>query len=146
MHFHMGKKCYKEEGDEHTLFEIGGHVQMGKSDLEAQTKSLLLDCTWLERWIWVLILNPLETSNASRESGSFIYYIFSYSIIYIFTFFPFSFSLLSFLLSSFSLFFSFCILPLNSRLHCAYLYGNAPHAWTIAHPGEKWWKNFRVPR
>jgi hypothetical protein len=37
------------ERDEHTLFEISGHVQMAKSDLEAQTKSLLSDCTWLER-------------------------------------------------------------------------------------------------
>jgi hypothetical protein len=32
----------------HTL-EIGGHVRMTKSDLEAQRKSSLSDCTWLER-------------------------------------------------------------------------------------------------
>jgi hypothetical protein len=32
-----------------TLFEISGHVKMIKSDPEAQTKSLLSDCTWLER-------------------------------------------------------------------------------------------------
>jgi hypothetical protein len=38
-----------EEKDEHTLFEISGHVQMEKSDPEAQTKSSLSDCTWLER-------------------------------------------------------------------------------------------------
>jgi hypothetical protein len=31
----------------HTL-EIGGHVQMAKSDPEAQRKSSLSDCTWLE--------------------------------------------------------------------------------------------------
>jgi hypothetical protein len=37
------------ERDEHTRFEISGHVQMEKSDLEAQTKSSLSDCTWLER-------------------------------------------------------------------------------------------------
>jgi hypothetical protein len=37
------------ERDEHTLFEINGHVQMAKSDVEAQTKSSLSDCTWLER-------------------------------------------------------------------------------------------------
>ena len=36
------------ERTKHTL-EIGGHVQMAKSDPEAQTKSLLSDCTWLER-------------------------------------------------------------------------------------------------
>jgi hypothetical protein len=35
--------------DEHTLFEISGHVQMAMSDPEAQTKSSLSDCTWLER-------------------------------------------------------------------------------------------------
>jgi hypothetical protein len=32
----------------HTL-EIGGHVQMAKSDPEAQRKSSLSDCTWLEK-------------------------------------------------------------------------------------------------
>jgi hypothetical protein len=31
----------------HTL-EIGGHVQMARSDPEAQRKSSLSDCTWLE--------------------------------------------------------------------------------------------------
>jgi hypothetical protein len=39
----------KGERDEHTLFEIGEHVQMAKSDPEAQIKSSLSDCTWLER-------------------------------------------------------------------------------------------------
>jgi hypothetical protein len=33
----------------YTHFEIGGHVQMAKSDPEAQRKSSLSDCTWLER-------------------------------------------------------------------------------------------------
>jgi hypothetical protein len=32
----------------HTL-EIGGHVQMEKSGPEAQRKSSLSDCTWLEK-------------------------------------------------------------------------------------------------
>jgi hypothetical protein len=32
----------------HTL-EIGGHVQMAKSDPETQRKSLLSDCTWLKK-------------------------------------------------------------------------------------------------
>jgi hypothetical protein len=31
----------------HTL-EMGGHVQMAKNDPEAQRKSSLSDCTWLE--------------------------------------------------------------------------------------------------
>jgi hypothetical protein len=30
-------------------YEIGGHVQMAKSDPEVQRKSLLSDCTWLEK-------------------------------------------------------------------------------------------------
>jgi hypothetical protein len=34
--------------EKYTRFEIGGHVQMAKSDLEAQRKSSLSDCTWLE--------------------------------------------------------------------------------------------------
>jgi hypothetical protein len=41
----------------HTL-EIGGHVQMAKSDPEAQRKSSLSDCTWLENEYGSLILKP----------------------------------------------------------------------------------------
>jgi hypothetical protein len=33
----------------YTHFEIGGDVQMAKSDPETQRKSSLSDCTWLER-------------------------------------------------------------------------------------------------
>jgi hypothetical protein len=45
----IGEWCYIKEGKKkiHTL-EIGGHVQMTKSDPEAQSKSSLSDCTWLE--------------------------------------------------------------------------------------------------
>jgi hypothetical protein len=45
-----GKRCYIKEGKRklHTL-EIGGHVQMAMSDPEAQRKSSLSDCTWLEK-------------------------------------------------------------------------------------------------
>jgi hypothetical protein len=32
--------------EKYTHFEIGGHVQMAKSDPEAQRKSSLLNCTW----------------------------------------------------------------------------------------------------
>jgi hypothetical protein len=98
------------ERDEHTLFEITGLVQMAKSDPVAQAKSSLSNCTWLERWVWVLILNHLETSNASREQGSFIYYFFFLSLShYIYTYFPLLF--LSFILFSFSLFFIFLYSP-----------------------------------
>jgi hypothetical protein len=42
----------------HTL-EIGGHVRMAKSDPEAQRKSSLSDCTWLEKMsLDPLILKP----------------------------------------------------------------------------------------
>jgi hypothetical protein len=41
----------------HTL-EIGGHVQMAKSDPEAQRKSSLSDYTWLEMSLDLLILSP----------------------------------------------------------------------------------------
>jgi hypothetical protein len=41
---------FKEGGEKNThTFEIGGHVQMAKSDPKEQTKSSLLDCIWLER-------------------------------------------------------------------------------------------------
>jgi hypothetical protein len=46
----IGKECYIKEGErKDTHFEIGGHVQMAKSDPDAQRKSSLSDCTWLER-------------------------------------------------------------------------------------------------
>jgi hypothetical protein len=35
--------------EKYTHFEIGGHVQMAKSDPETQRNSSLSDCTWLER-------------------------------------------------------------------------------------------------
>jgi hypothetical protein len=35
--------------EKYTHFEIGGDVQMAKSDPEAQRKSLLSDCRWLEK-------------------------------------------------------------------------------------------------
>jgi hypothetical protein len=41
----------------HTL-ELGGNVQMAKSDPEAQRKSSLSDCTWLEISMDLLILKP----------------------------------------------------------------------------------------
>jgi hypothetical protein len=41
------KKVISRRGREKYTLEIGGHVQMAKSDPEAQRKSSLLDCTWL---------------------------------------------------------------------------------------------------
>jgi hypothetical protein len=50
--------------EKYTHFEIGGHVQMAKSDPEAQRKSLLSDCTWLEKLVWILNLETFEILNA----------------------------------------------------------------------------------
>jgi hypothetical protein len=36
-------------GEKNTHFEIGGHVQIAKSDPEAQRKFSLSDYTWLEK-------------------------------------------------------------------------------------------------
>jgi hypothetical protein len=54
----------------YTHFEIGGHVKMAKSDPEAQRKSLLSDCTWLEIWVWILSLETLRFLMHFRELGS----------------------------------------------------------------------------
>jgi hypothetical protein len=43
----------------HTL-EIGGHVQMAKNDPEAQRKSSLSDCTWLENGFGSFKLESLK--------------------------------------------------------------------------------------
>jgi hypothetical protein len=69
--------------EKYTHFEIGGHVQMAKSDPEAQRKSSLSDCTWLERWAWILNLETLRFLMHFREPGSSLYFIFINSYIYI---------------------------------------------------------------
>jgi hypothetical protein len=46
----IGNNVISRRGREkYTHFEIGGHVKMAKSDPEAERKSSLSDCTWLER-------------------------------------------------------------------------------------------------
>jgi hypothetical protein len=50
--------------EKYTHFEIGGHVQVAKSDPEAQRKSSLSDFTWLERCVWILNLETFEIPNA----------------------------------------------------------------------------------
>jgi hypothetical protein len=93
----------------HTL-EIGGHVQMAKSDLKAQRKSLLSDCTWLENEYGSFNLEALKFLMHFRQLGSSLYFIFTHShvffLIHIFFFFL-SFSFFLFLIfSSFSFSFS----------------------------------------
>jgi hypothetical protein len=97
----------------HTL-EIGGHVQMAKSDPEAQRKSSLSDCTWLENEYGSFNLEALEFLMHFRELGSSLFlhiliYIFSFSHIYIF--FSFSFFLFLIFSISFSSIFYFYLLP-----------------------------------
>jgi hypothetical protein len=92
----------------HTL-EIGGHVQMAKSDPEAQRKSSLSDCTWLENEFGSFNLESLKFLMHFREPGSSLYFIFTHTHIFFFSFFPhtFTFSFLFLFLSfSFSFFLS----------------------------------------
>jgi hypothetical protein len=49
---------FSTRGREKYTLEIGGHVQMAKSDPKAQRKSSLSDCTWLEMSLDLLILKP----------------------------------------------------------------------------------------
>jgi hypothetical protein len=89
----------------HTL-EIGGHVQMAKSDPEAQRKSSLSDCTWLENEFGSFNLETLKFLMHFGESGShFILFlhILTFFLIHIFFYFFFSHTYIFVL----SLFFSF---------------------------------------
>jgi hypothetical protein len=67
----------------HTL-EIGGHVQMTKSDPEAQRKSSLSDCTWLENEYGSFNLEALKFLMHFREPGSSLYFIFTQLIFFLF--------------------------------------------------------------
>ena len=44
----IGNKMFYGEGENGTHTLDGGHVQMANDDPEAQTKSSLSDCTWLQ--------------------------------------------------------------------------------------------------
>jgi hypothetical protein len=76
----------------HTL-EIGGHMQMAKNDLEAQRKTSLSDCTWLENEYGSFNLETLKFLMHFREPGSLVYftnsYLFSFSHTYIFSLYSF---------------------------------------------------------
>jgi hypothetical protein len=100
----------------HTL-EIGGHVQMAKSHPEAQRKSSLSDCTWLENEYGSFNLEVLIFLMQFREPGSsFYFYTFFFFFFFSYIYF-FLFSLFLFLIFYFS--FSsnfFYLLPLNSKI------------------------------
>jgi hypothetical protein len=111
--------------------EIGGHVQMAKSGPEAQRKSSLSDCTWLENEYGSFNLEALKILMHFREPWShFILFLhiltFFLFLIHIFFFFFLS---LSFYFSFFFFFFvlikNFYLLLWTLKLHCTYI---LPHA------------------
>jgi hypothetical protein len=120
----------------HTL-EIGGHVQMVMSDPEAQRKSSLSDCTWLENEFGSFNLETLKFLMHFREPGSSLYFIFtqliffSFSHTYIFLFLSLSHFFLFFFLINF-----FICSPLNSKIA---LYLPPPPCLDIARPRAKRW-------
>jgi cellulose synthase/poly-beta-1,6-N-acetylglucosamine synthase-like glycosyltransferase len=89
----------------HTL-EIGGHVQMAKSDPEAQRKSSLSDCTWLENEYGSFNLETLKFLMHFREPGSSLYF-------YTYSYFSFLFS--SYILFLLYFFFFFLIFSFSSN-------------------------------
>jgi hypothetical protein len=112
----------------HTL-EIGGHVQMAKSDPEAQRKSLLSDSTRLENEFLSFNLEALKFLMHFREPGS-SFYFYSYSHFFLFIihiYFFFFFLSLSHLFLLFLFFLNFLNLLRfwTLKLHCTYL---LPHA------------------
>jgi hypothetical protein len=86
-------------------------VQMAKSDPEAQRKSSLSDCTWLENELASFNLEALNFLMQFRELGSSLYFIFTYSHFFLFLIYIF---FLFFLYTHFSFSFSskfFYLLP-----------------------------------
>jgi hypothetical protein len=92
--------------EKYTHFEIGGHVQMAKSDPEAQRKSSLSDCTWLENEYGSFNLESLKSPMHFREPGSPLYFIFiSYILIFFLFFFSHTYIFLYFFFLMFFFFF-----------------------------------------
>jgi hypothetical protein len=84
---------------------------MAKSDPEAQRKSALSDCTWLENEYGPLNLETMKFLMHFREPGSSLYFIFTHTHIffllsYIYIYF---FSLFLFFLSLSHFFFFFLV-------------------------------------
>jgi hypothetical protein len=96
---------------------------MAKSDLEAQRKSSLSDCTWLENEFGSFNLEALKFLMHFREAGS-LFYLYSYSHFFSHTYF---FGITFFFFLSLSHFFFFFLInfficsPLTLKLHCTYL-------------------------
>jgi hypothetical protein len=92
----------------HTL-EMGGHVQMAKSDPEAQRKSSLSDCTWLENEYGSFNLETLKFLMHFREPGSSLYFYF-----YTYSYFSFLFFLIHILFLLYFFFLSHFFFLINS--------------------------------
>jgi hypothetical protein len=115
---------------------------MAKSDLEAQRKSSLSDCTWLENEYGSFNLETLKFLMHFREPGSSLYfYFYTYSyffllsfflihILFLLYFFFFFLSLSHFFLSQFF----FICSPLNSKIA---LYLPPPPCLDVARPRAK---------
>jgi hypothetical protein len=67
-------------------FEIGGHVQMAKTDPQAQRKSSLSDCTWLENEYGSFNHEALKFLMHFREPGSSLSFIFTQLIFFFFSY------------------------------------------------------------
>jgi hypothetical protein len=106
-------------------------VQMAKNDLEAQRKSSLLDCTWLENEYGSFDLEALKFLMHFREPGSSLYF-YSYSHFFVFLIHIFFFISFFFLSLSHS-FFSICS-HLNSKIA---LYLPPPPCLDVARPRAK---------
>jgi hypothetical protein len=119
----IGKWCYIKERKRkiHTL-EIGGHVQMAKSDPETQRKSSLSDCTWLANEYGSFNLEALKFLMHFREPGSSLYFfIFTHThIFFLFSSYIYFFFFIIFFFPSLSHFFFlinfFICSPLNSKI------------------------------
>jgi hypothetical protein len=122
----------------HTL-EAGGHMQMAKSDPEAQRKSLLLDYNGWKDEFGSFNLEPLTFLMHFREPGSSFYFYIIHTHIFLFS--P-LFLILIFLFflyfSHFFLFFFlikiFYLLSLNSKIA---LYLPPPPCLDVACPQAK---------
>jgi hypothetical protein len=99
----------------HTL-EIGGHVQMARSDPKAQRKSSLSECTWLENEYGYFNLETLKFLMHFREPGSSLYFIFTHTHIFLFLKHIFFLHTHFFFVFFFLFFFIFYLLPLNSKI------------------------------
>jgi hypothetical protein len=82
-------------------------VPMAKSDPEAQKKSSLSYCTWLENEFGSFNLETLKFLMHFREPGSSLYFIFTHTHFFL--------SFFSFFLFFFLIIFFICS-PLNSKI------------------------------